>query len=215
LERAPGRPDNDTGGVRPSGAGQRWRPAWVKVGRDFVTRRYILTGAPGSGKTSILQALQRRGYDVVPEAATTVITEEQAAGIGRPWEQPDFIDKIVNLQRRRAADHPGAGIQIFDRSPVCTLALSLHLGYQVSAELSAEIGRTTRQRVYQRRVFFVRDLGFIESTPVRRISYEESLKFERVHIETYQALGFELVYVPKAGVDARADLIEPYFACWE
>ena len=30
---------------------------------------------------------------MVPEAATTVITEEQAAGIGRPWEQPEFIDK--------------------------------------------------------------------------------------------------------------------------
>ena len=43
-------------------------------------RRYILTGAPGSGKTSILRALGARGYSVVSEAATDVIADEQAHG---------------------------------------------------------------------------------------------------------------------------------------
>jgi len=43
-------------------------------------KRYILTGAPGSGKTSIILALQSRGYDVVEEAATAVIAAEQAQG---------------------------------------------------------------------------------------------------------------------------------------
>ena len=31
-------------------------------------KRYILTGTPGSGKTSILQALKNQGYAVVEEA---------------------------------------------------------------------------------------------------------------------------------------------------
>jgi predicted ATPase len=38
-----------------------------------VPRRYVLTGAPGSGKTSLLQALAARGWAVVHEAATDVI----------------------------------------------------------------------------------------------------------------------------------------------
>ena len=33
-------------------------------------KRYILTGTPGAGKTSIIQALALRGYCVVEEAAT-------------------------------------------------------------------------------------------------------------------------------------------------
>ena len=41
-------------------------------------KRYILTGAPGSGKTAILRQLEREGFGVVDEAATDVIALEQA-----------------------------------------------------------------------------------------------------------------------------------------
>lgn len=44
---------------------------------------YILTGAPGAGKTAILRLLEANGYPVVEEAATDVIptqaTNHQAA----------------------------------------------------------------------------------------------------------------------------------------
>ena len=66
--------------------------------------RFIVTGAPGSGKTSILAALRDRGYTVVAEAATDVIAAEQAGGDDEPWTRPAFIDKIVELQRARQAD---------------------------------------------------------------------------------------------------------------
>ena len=41
-------------------------------------KRFILTGAPGAGKTSILRALAAGGYAVVPEAATDVMTARLA-----------------------------------------------------------------------------------------------------------------------------------------
>jgi predicted ATPase len=40
--------------------------------------RFVLTGAPGSGKTTILRNLSRHGYAVVNEAATDVIATKQA-----------------------------------------------------------------------------------------------------------------------------------------
>ena len=42
------------------------------------TKRFIFTGTPGSGKTSVILALEKLGYVVVPESATDVIAEEQA-----------------------------------------------------------------------------------------------------------------------------------------
>ena len=39
-------------------------------------KRYILTGTPGSGKTSLLHELKSQGYSVVEEAATDVIALE-------------------------------------------------------------------------------------------------------------------------------------------
>jgi predicted ATPase len=43
-------------------------------------KRFILTGAPGAGKTSILRVLAATGYPVVDEAATDVNLARLAAG---------------------------------------------------------------------------------------------------------------------------------------
>ena len=64
-------------------------------------KRYVLTGAPGSGKTILIRALEMGGFRVVEEAATDLIALEQAQGKERPWEEPDFLDSIVGLQRQR------------------------------------------------------------------------------------------------------------------
>jgi predicted ATPase len=64
--------------------------------------------------------------------------------------------------------------------------------------------------VYERQVFFVRPLGFVEPTAARRISYTDSLAFERVHETEYLALGFEIVDVPAGPVAERAALVDEY-----
>ncbi len=69
--------------------------------------------------------------------------------------------------------------------------------------------RFTRQReaVYENRVFFVRNLGFVTPTEARRISFEETLRFERIHEETYRHFGFELIPIEPASVAERVRLI--------
>ena len=173
-------------------------------------RRYILTGAPGSGKTSVLAALRDGGYPVVGEAATDVIAIAQQRGSEQPWTEPDFTARIAGLQRARqlAPAPPGAVVQFYDRSPVCTLALARYLDHPVPAILAGEVARVVADRVYEREVFLVRPLGFVEPTAARRISYAESLEFERVHEEEYGRLGFDLVEVPAATVPERAALIQ-------
>ena len=83
-------------------------------------KRYILTGTPGSGKTSILHELKRQGYSVVEEAATDVNALELELGNSEPWLLPDFIDSIVLLQKQRqleASKSPDE-LQWYDRSPL-------------------------------------------------------------------------------------------------
>jgi predicted ATPase len=186
-----------------------------------MTRRYILTGTPGAGKTSILRSLARSGYTVVEEAATEVIARGQARGVDEPWNTASFVDDVVALQRRRqlgrvadpGADPDGIGaVELYDRSPVCTLALSDYLARPVGPPLAAEIDRITRDRVYQRQVFFVRNLGFCEPTPARRISFEESLLFEQVHERTYRSLGYDLIEVPAGDLGTRAAAVRAAIA---
>ena len=55
-----------------------------RAGRPRM-KRFILTGAPGAGKTAILRLLELEGFGVVEEAATDVIALWQAQGIAQPW----------------------------------------------------------------------------------------------------------------------------------
>ena len=139
---------------------------------------YILTGAPGSGKTAIVRMLETLGYPVVDEAATDVIALENALGRNEPWREPGFIDKIIALQRQRReralANRDGDRDRetvFFDRSPVCTLALSLYLGFPPSHFLAREVERVMSDGSYEKTVFFIRNQGLVvQATAARRFS---------------------------------------------
>ncbi len=165
--------------------------------------RYILTGAPGAGKTVLLRALERAGHAVVEEAATDVIALAQAEGAAEPWTDPSFVDAIVTLQKQREARAVG-DLVFFDRSPVCALALARFLGHPVSPLLRAELDRIAAESFYQRRVFLVRGLGFITPTAARRISLEDAQAFERAHEEAYAELGYDLIPIPPGPPADRA-----------
>ena len=172
--------------------------------------RYILTGTAGAGKTAVLRQLEVNGLSVVEEAATDVIALSHSMGQDRPWTDSAFIDQIVALQRLREVNTraPQTATVFFDRSPVCTLALSRHLGFATSRLLAEEIDRILRGGVYEQTVFFVRHQGFIERTAARRITFEDALQFERVHEQTYRELGFGLVDVPAGPLGDRVALIQ-------
>ena len=170
-------------------------------------RKYVLTGAPGAGKTAVLRLLEINGHAVVEEAATDVIALEHALG-RRQRHDHAFIDKIIALQRRRSARVAENATVFFDRSPVCTLALSRYLGLTASPELIREVDRVLTEGVYEPTVFFIRNLGFVEPTAARRITFEESLVFERFHEQTYRELGFRLVEVPAGPLIDRVTVIQ-------
>ncbi len=177
-------------------------------------KRYVLTGAPGAGKTSVLRVLQEQGFAVVEEAATDVISREQRSGAAEPWQHAYFIDKITELQRQRQQE-PVAGdarVQVHDRSPLCTLALAQYLGHPVTPLLAGEVARMTREQMYEQPVFLVCPLGFIKPTAARRISYTDSVEFGSLHEQVYQEHGFGIVHVAAGTATSRAAAIADLIA---
>jgi predicted ATPase len=178
-------------------------------------RRFIITGAPGAGKTAIIRQLELDGFSVVEEAATDVIAAAQAQGTIQPWKDPSFIDLVAKLQRDRQirASYQPDEFQFHDRCAVCTAALAAYVGYPVSPFLAGELERIKRETIYEHQVFFIRSLGFITPTEARRISLEDALRFEQIHEEVYRDFGFKLVPIDPASLIERVATIKAAVRC--
>jgi len=139
-----------------------------------------------------------------------VIAAAQAQGTVEPWADASFIDVIAELQKKRqirASSQPD-NVQFHDRCAICTAALAVYLGYPFSVFLTSELERIKKEAIYEKRVFFIRNLGFITPTEARRISFEETLRFEAIHEETYRSFGFELVSVEPGDLPERVSAIQ-------
>lgn len=168
--------------------------------------RFILTGAPGSGKTTILDVLAKQGLATVEEAATAVIARRQTKGVAEPWQYPAFIVDIAQLQAERidSAHHDDGTIQFHDRSPLCTFALAQYLGHPIPSILTALLDRMKAEQLFDRRVFFVESLGFVEKTEARQIGHAEAERFGALHADVYRANGYALVSIAPDDPEMRA-----------
>jgi predicted ATPase len=177
-------------------------------------RRFILTGAPGAGKTSLLRHLEDRGFFVVEEAATDIIASEQSKGIQRPWDNPSFMEMVLDLQiqRQLSAKTSLSEIQFFDRSPLDTYALCCYSNYPISAQLLKKIKNAQEAGSYEKEVLFIDNLGYIEPTEARKISFEDALHFEKIHEEVYGEWGYNCIKIPRQSISERVQTILSYVA---
>jgi predicted ATPase len=173
-------------------------------------QRFIITGAPGAGKTAIIRQLALDGFSVVEEAATDVIAAAQAQGTVQPWTHPSFIDAIAHLQKDRQvrASSQLNEVQFHDRCVVCTAALATHLGHPFSAFLTGELERIKKEAIFQSRVFFIRNLGFVTPTEARRISFEDSRRSEKIHEQMYRDSRFEFFSIEPGSLEERVRIIK-------
>lgn len=173
-------------------------------------QRYILTGAPGAGKTTLIEQLKERGYPVVRESFMHVYKEFGQSHEGLPFDHDDFLDAVVIDQLRQAdsADSDTTGKPVFfDRSPLCTKALSDFMGRTPGPVLQDAITYTVRHTHRRSQVFLIKHLDFCEQTDIRKISMEDVIRFEHLHRKVYESYGYYCIAVPNMGVADRINFI--------
>jgi predicted ATPase len=167
----------------------------------FVT----ISGCSGGGKSTLLAELARRGHAVVEEPGRRIVREE-LAGDGRalPWvDGAAFARRAIALaldDLEKAAALPG--MVFFDRGLVDAAAALQHLTGEPALETIARPHRTNRT------VFMAPPWPEIFSgDPERRHGFDDAVaEYERLRA-AYAGLGHELVVLPKAAVQERAEFV--------
>jgi predicted ATPase len=176
-----------------------------------MTQKYILTGGPGSGKSSIIRALEMQGEYTIDEAAEDYIRYRQAQGIAEPWKEGDFQEKILDLQVQREARTRGKEVTSLYNPvpPRVFIDRGIHDGLayaQPRTETYRKIEEEARKRQYEK-IFLIENLGQTERTGVRREDQEQALELERKLEQIYESFGFKSIKIPAAPLQERVDTL--------
>jgi len=170
-------------------------------------RFYVVTGGPGSGKSSLIEPLHRQGYARSIEAGRGIIQDQMAIG-GRalPWSDPlRFAELMLSWEMRSyhiAQQSPGT--VFFDRGVPDVLGYLVVVGIPVPDH----VRRAAETFRYNRTVFIAppwREI-FCQDHE-RKQDFEEAVRTYESMVEIYTALDYELVEVPRLPIEERARFI--------
>jgi predicted ATPase len=170
------------------------------------TARVIVTGGPGTGKTSLIESLRAEGYNCFTERARAIIREQLDLGTDLvPWE--NLVDFSALVQERQIHDHKQAAqsqINFYDRGAPDVLA------YLHKANLYVKnLEENARKHLYFSKVFITPPWEQIyEMDEERREDMASMYAIHHALVNTYETIGYEVLEVPKVSVSDRLDFIK-------
>ena len=171
-----------------------------------MNQKYIITGAPGTGKTAIINELKKRGFHCIDENSREVIAEQiKNGGEILPWKnQIAFENKIANMRTEQYLTSAKDGLCFFDRSALdCIAYLKLN-----NLEATVQIIENIQKCNFSKIAFYTPIWEEIYENDSERIeNIATAKKIEIDIISTYKYQCYELVEVPKISIKQRADFI--------
>ena len=167
------------------------------------TRWTVITGAPCSGKTTVIQRLEQMGYRVVHEVARSIIDLEMARGLTLEQirSDPDRFERGI-LERKLAieSDLPEDEEIFFDRGMPDSIAYFRIEGLDPAAPTAASRIRRYRQ------IWFFHRLA-CETDSVRTEDDAVARRIETLLADAYRALDYRIIPSRVCPVDERVDRI--------
>lgn len=166
-------------------------------------RFFVLTGGPGAGKTTLIEALGARGFATTPEAGRAIIRDQTAIG-GPATHQNDpalFAELMLafDIQSYRRAQEQ-IGPVFFDRGITELAGYHAMMGLPTPPHFRAAAQRFR----YSANVFVAPPwLEIFANDSERKQSFEEAVRTHDAMARTYAEFGYRIVPLPKTSVEER------------
>jgi predicted ATPase len=178
-----------------------------------VERFFVVTGGPGSGKTTLIEALETAGFARTAEAGRAVIQEQLASGgDALPWKNPlAFAEKMLELDiRSYEMATAQTGPVIFDRGIPDVIGYLRLSGLPVPAPMM-KAAQTFR---YHSRVFIAPPWREIYAQDAeRKQDFDEARRTYGAMVRTYTEFGYQLVELPRVSVEERVRFVVDAITC--
>jgi len=172
-----------------------------------VTDRFVvLTGGPGSGKTTLVERLGTLGYATSAEASRAMIRDQKAVGGPVSYERDpvryaEFILVWELRSYREALSAPGP--VFFDRGMPDVASIHLQLGVPVPSHVSAAADR------YRYGTAFIAPPWpeiYVHDED-RTHTWEHAVAVYEALLESYVRFGYALVELPRVSVEDRVAFV--------
>ncbi|GEP90625.1 AAA family ATPase [Chitinophaga terrae (ex Kim and Jung 2007)] len=167
---------------------------------------FVITGGPGMGKTTLINALQEAGYATVPESGRSIIKQQVATGgTALPWLNTiAFANAMWDTDFQRYMDHNNTAITFFDRGFPDVIGYLRLCRLPVPNSMLA----TARAIRYGPKVFITPPWEAIyRADEERKQPFAEAVETYHQMKSLYRELGYETIEIPLVTVKERVAFI--------
>ncbi|AUP81532.1 AAA family ATPase [Flavivirga eckloniae] len=171
------------------------------------TKKIVITGGPGTGKSTLINELINRNYTCLEEISRQVTLDAQKNGVDQLFlTNPLLFSELILKGRQEQflhAEKASSDLVFFDRGIPDVLAYMDYIGdsYPQSFE------NVCKNVVYDT-VFILKPWKAIyKSDNERYENFEQALNIHNCLLNTYQHYNYKLIDVPFDTVENRTDFI--------
>lgn len=168
-------------------------------------QKIVITGGPGTGKSTIIQKLTEKGYHCEPEISRAITLEAREQGVEHLFLSNPllFSEELLEKRTKQYDNAPKKNTVFFDRGIPDILA---YLNYARTVH-EFDFNTVLNDRKFQK-VFITPPWKLIHTTDNER--YENFKETEEIHEQlllTYQNFGYSPIEVPFGTPEERVRFI--------